>query len=399
MNLLVRNAHLGRWRETIVMAAGRANESQRRELIDGILRRVQSQSKIAREFKLLAVACLETLPSVPDDLRTVLDRCMDELIPPGNLDEARLLAVAGEPVLRRLPAKLEGLPDNAARASVHTAWLINGPEAPDVLRRYAADARRYVQRELNEAWDYFDPSEYAERVLAVFPPGGQLSIRSPAQLAAVTNVAPLSALRLYLPQPANLGPLRAHAASLRSLFLECTESPHDLAIMPELPVLRSLVLHVPGLTDLGFLNSLRSLTSVVISYCADIGDYLPLRRSTALETLRLDDSGQLRSLDQLPPLGKVTDLSLRGSRLGRGALSALVSASPKVRRLHLDDCDWVDDLAPVTALPQLEELSITDIAPGTDLSPLIRNKRVHVWIAPGQDVRGADALGDRLSRV
>jgi hypothetical protein len=55
MDLLVRNAHHDEWRETIVMAAGHANEPLRRELINGILGRAQAEPKRARRLKLLAV--------------------------------------------------------------------------------------------------------------------------------------------------------------------------------------------------------------------------------------------------------------------------------------------------------------------------------------------------------
>lgn len=82
MDLLVQNAHRDTWRETVVMAAGHANEPLRRELLTGILARAHTEKRRSRALKLVAVACLETLPSVPDDLREALDRCLDDLIPP-----------------------------------------------------------------------------------------------------------------------------------------------------------------------------------------------------------------------------------------------------------------------------------------------------------------------------
>jgi hypothetical protein len=74
-------------------------------------------------------------------LRAVLDRCLDDLIPPRDAAAARSLATAGEPVLARLPESLEGLSDAVAAATFQTAWLVNGPDALDVLARYAADRR------------------------------------------------------------------------------------------------------------------------------------------------------------------------------------------------------------------------------------------------------------------
>ncbi|MBO0804274.1 MAG: NACHT domain-containing protein [Nocardiopsaceae bacterium] len=415
MDLLIRNAGLDQWRETIVMAAGHANEPQCRELLDGILQRARhlhraerlhgaerSRAVVARDLELVAVACLETITSIPDDVRTALYRCLDGLIPPGDQDEAVQLAAIGEPVLRRLPTSLEGLREDEAVATVRTAWLINGPGALDVLRGYAADMRYNVQYEFNKAWDYFDPGEYAERVLSATSPGGSLIVNSgrssaaPAQFAALAAVAPLSSLVVDLPRQTDLDVLTAHANSLGDLSLTYREPTRDLATLPELARLRSLEIHAPGLTDLGFLHSLPPLTDLVITDCADIEDYSPLGRSTGLKSLHLRRCNQLCGLDQLPPLGEVISLSLGGSRLGRGALAALVSAAPKVCTLVLDDCDWVDDLAPLTALPDLGVLSICRTTPGTGLLPLAQHEHITVRVAPGQDVRGADALGNRL---
>src|SRR5262249_55467800 len=153
----------------------------------------------------------------------------------------RSLATVGEPVLARLPESLTGLTDAAATATIQTAWLVNGPDALNVLARYATDQRFVVQRELSEAWDYFDPDEYAGRVLAVMPPGGCVFIRrSAAQFAALGKIPPLAWLDVILVDPVDLGFLAAHAASLRHLTLVYDKPGADLAALPELPNLRYL---------------------------------------------------------------------------------------------------------------------------------------------------------------
>lgn len=329
MDLLVRNAHLDQWRETIIMTAGHANEPQREELIHGLLRRAQHEQEIGRQLKLLAAGCLETLPSVSNALRTALDQCLRDLIPPQDDDEPRSLAAIGEPVLEWLPENLDGLSDDEARAAVRTAWLVNAPESLNVLRRYAADPRHEPQSELSMAWNYFDPVEYADRVLTALAPDGHLAVSSPAQLAMLAKLPPLS-----------------------SLWVLCT----------------------------------------------GIEDYARLPQLATLRQLQVMDDRRLQSLDQLPPLGEVSLLSLRGSRLGHGALTALVAAAPKLDFLDLNHCGWVDDLTPLAALPDLTLLSIMGIAPGTDLSPLAQHKHLRVYIAHDQVVRGAEALGDRLVR-
>ncbi len=239
------------------------------ELIKGILDRVQAEPRRARRLKLLTVACLETLPSVPDDLRAALDRCLDDLIPPRDTAAARSLATAGEPVLARLPDSLEGLSGTVAAAAIQTAWLINGPEALDVLARYATDPR--FDFELGVAWDYFDPDEYAERVLAARPPGGSLYVEhSRAQLAALDKASPLSELEIHQTGPVDLSFLTAHAASLRHLALYCEEPGADLTALPELPEIEGLAVGLPGLANLGFLDALPPLKTVWLTHCQDI---------------------------------------------------------------------------------------------------------------------------------
>jgi hypothetical protein len=370
MDLLIRNAHRDLWRETVVMAAGHANEPLRRELITGILGRVRAEPQQARRLKLLAVACLETLPAVPDELRAAIERCLDDLIPPRDNAAARSLATAGEPVLARLPQSLTGLTVATAVATIQTAWLINGPRALDVLARYAPDQRPSVRFELSTAWDYFDPDEYAERVLAAMPPGGSLYVPgSPAQLAALAKAPPLADLDAQLTGPVDLSFLTAHAASLRRLCLYYTEPGADLTALPELPKLRELVVALPELADLGFLDALPQLEAVWLTQCEDIEEYSPLLRFTMLRKLILHGSRHLRDLRQLPSLKGVRTLSLSGSRLGRGGLDRLVGAAPNVTDLYLYNCDWLDDLSPLTGL-QLQELRIDGSSAVRDLLSL-----------------------------
>lgn len=463
MDLLIRNAHQDQWRETVVMAAGHANEPLRRELIIGILDRARHEPAQARRLKLLAVACLETLPAVPDDLRAALDPCLDELVPPRDTAAARSLATAGDPVLARLPESLDGLSETVAEATVQAAWLINGTEALDVLARYAADRRSTVRFALHVAWQYFDPEEYAERVLAATPPGGHLYVPSPILLPALGKVPPVTELEINLAGPTDLSPIAVHAASLRSLNLYYDEPGAHPTDLPALPNLDSLALGLPGLADLHFLDALPQLEMIWLTDCRNIEDYSPLLRFTRLHTLTLFTSRRLRTLRQLPPLGDVRTLTLDGSRLGRSALKELVEAAPNTINLYLGDCDWltnldplatlklgdlrihgssavsdlrplsrqanlsfldvsrtkvsdlapleglaqlktlrlagcdaVSDLRPVAALPNLRELGIEMIAANVDLSPLAENHKVHVYVAPGQEVQNGEQLGRRL---
>ncbi|MFI0481524.1 hypothetical protein [Actinomadura sp. 9N215] len=377
MDLLVRNAHLDTWRETVIMAAGHANDPLRRELLTGILARARSEQRRARVLKLVAVACLETLPSVPDDLRDELDRCLDDLVPPRNEAAARSLATAGEPVLARLPETLDGLSTTAVKATVHAAWLINGPAALDVLARYAADGRPSVRRELAQAWDYFDTDEFAERVLVRLPAGSELTLlRSPHQVRRLDKVPPLADLFVLMDEIPDFGFLSPHTDSLTRLALRSYEPMADPASLPPLPALRSLTYEIVGRSDLGFLDGLPRLDRLSLHGCEMVTDYAPVRRQTELTELALSNCPRLTSLSMLGPLGSLRGLRITGSRLGSAnGLEEVCEAAPDLRDLSVGHCDWVTDLRPLTGLP-LTGLylygceNVTDFDPISSLSEL-----------------------------
>nr|WP_239067228.1 NACHT domain-containing protein [Actinomadura bangladeshensis] len=369
MDILIRYAHRDTWRETVIMAAGHANEPLRRELLSGILSRARAESRRARTLKLVAVACLETLPSIPDDLREDLDRCLDDLIPPRDEASALALATGGEPVLARLPDALDGLGEAAARATVRTACLINGPHALDVLARYAADTRPQIREAVGVAWRYFDAEEFAERVLARSPEGGGLTlIHQPQQVRALSRVSPLSSLYIHQSRFDDFGFLLPHARTLRDLTLRADEPIADAELPAGLPALRELKLDFPGFDDLSLLAGLPQLDELWLSECMEITDYAPLRRQESLTVLWMQDCVRLTSLTELPAGGSLRTLGVIGSQLREG-LEGICRANPALQRLVANDCAWVRDLRPLADLP-LTALYIGQCHQVSDISPL-----------------------------
>lgn len=391
MDILIRYAHRDTWRETVIMAAGHANEPLRRELLSGILSRARSESRRARTLKLVAVACLETLPSIPDDLREDLDQCLDDLIPPRDEASARSLATAGEPVLARLPETLDGLTPAVAAATVQTTWLINGPGALSVLARYASDARAEVRHQVAEAWSYFDADEFAERVLGQWPAGGTLTVRhSPRQVQALGKVPPLTDLFVYLDDLGDFGFLSRHTETLAYLGLRSDKAMADLALLPSLPALRGLTIGYPGLGDLGFLDRLPQLAKLWLPNCDAITDYSPLQRQTRLSVLWMYDCPHLVELAQLPPLGSLRVLGVSGSRLVDG-LEAIRRAIPGLQRLVMNRCGWVTDLRPVAGLP-LTELYIASCSNITDFDVLSSLSGLRVLNLSGTRIEDLEPL-------
>ncbi|GAB3983935.1 NACHT domain-containing protein [Actinoallomurus acanthiterrae] len=387
---LIAQAHKDQWRETIIMAAGHANAPQRTELLTGLFRRIDAEPRNARRLKLLVAGCLETLPAIPVELRGAIDTCLDDLVPPRDLASARSLSNVGETILDRLPPTLDGLTPAAARAVVRTAWLVNGPRALDMLSGYGTDPREPVQEELVKGWEYFDPDEYARRVLADAPLVG-LSVPASRLLPAVRHVTrlrsltsfrgalsdlsflhdlglPLVELRVAGLESGDLSPLAGCAESLERLQISASAAVGNVAPLCRLPRLTSLVLRTSGLRDVGFVRDLPALRTLRVGHLEEVTDLSPLRAQTTLETLGLHDCPALTELDSLPSLDRLTELEIPGSSIDSG-LDELVRRAPMLRLLQLNHSPWVGDLRPLTRL-DLTSLGLWGCRGITDFAPL-----------------------------
>ncbi len=423
---LVAKAHLDQWRETVVMAAGHANAPLRRELLTGLLDRADAEPGNARRLRLLVAACLETIPDIPLDVLDRVESCVSGLIPPANNADARRLAGAGEEVLRRLPRSPAGLSEIEAAATVRTAWLVNGPAAIDVLAGYATDPRHEVQSELLEAWSYFDPHVYAERVLAEAPLiDGRASVQVPALLPALgplrhlrellvdlphgtgleclTGVPALSSVRATGVRPESLRLLAGHPA-LTDVRLSVDGVIDDATPLLALPDLEGLELRADELAcGLGFVASLPPLGNLALTGLAAVRDYSPLGEQRRLAGLELAGCAFLTDLEVLRPMGMLQVLDLTGARLGDDGCAQIAELFPELRSLSLADGEWVcrldalaglslatlkiadcpglRDLGPVAAFRELMWLNL-DGVPVTDLGPLAGLDRLH-WLFVG----------------
>ncbi|WP_052424259.1 NACHT domain-containing protein [Nonomuraea candida] len=435
---LVSNAHRDQWREVVIMAAGHANGPLREELLGGLLARIAAEPRHARRLKIVLCGCLETLPSVPERLREAVDGCLGDLIPPRDLAAARSLALAGQVVLDRLPKDLRGLSPAVARACVRTARLINGPEALDLLARYAScEGMGY---ELVEGWRYFEPRVYAERVLgAMAEPPSLLRVRTAGQLDAVRVLPPQRYIVLHVSAAHDLTPLLAHRESLKELVLTFVPAGADLGVVSRLGALEGLT--VIGAEAIGFLAGMRSLTSVALADVPRISDFTVLGDLPGLRTLAITDAPALTAWECLPPLDGLESLTLTGTPLAASA-GEIVRRGPGLRDLDLGGCDDVEeldalarldltrlalwdvpgledlsplsrchalgslhlggtavrDLSPLADLPSLGQLWLTDYVPGLDLAPLAGNTRLEVHLMSGQEVSNGHLFGRRLRR-
>jgi len=151
------------WRDVIIMAAGHANNAQRESLLRGLLQRGKEEESHRHVLFLLAVACLQTAPSLTTDLRDELQAALNQVVPPTNMSEASAVASAGDsaaPLLRRANLKVM-----EAVASVRALSLIGTTEALEALRSYRKEHRVTVIRQLIRAWPSFDTEQFAREVL------------------------------------------------------------------------------------------------------------------------------------------------------------------------------------------------------------------------------------------
>ncbi|WP_051468260.1 NACHT domain-containing protein [Actinomadura oligospora] len=398
IDLLVREAHRDQWRETVIMAAGHANEPLRRDLITGLLTRIDTEPRRARRLKLLLIACLETLPSIPADQRPAFDRALKDLVPPRDESAARSLATAGDPVLNALPDSLSPLSPKVAQATAQAAWMINGPKALEVLSRYAPDARFEVSTELANAWNYFDDAEFADRIVRFMPSAALLRVDSADRLRALLALPPREQLNVYLDDASELDLLAHHRLSLTWLLLY---GPRPTAIdprrLPEMPNLTRLTLGATiEVRSVEFLDLMPAVRDLRLWNCVPLEDFSPLQRFEPMRTLVLHNAQRLSSAGQLPSLAKTEVLGL-GNLKSREVLCHALSSAPNLETLYLPALPWADVPALVPDLP-LDYLELDGCEQIQDFSPLARLKQLTQLSLSDTQVsdldwaRGLDAL-------
>ncbi|MEU9792162.1 NACHT domain-containing protein [Streptomyces sparsogenes] len=370
---LIERAHLDTWRETIIMAAGHANRGQREELITGILDRAEAERRHARGLRLLAASCLETMESVPTGLAEPLDVNLGLLVPPRRKSDAESLAAVGDPVLGRLPRSLDGLTEAAARAAVRTAALIGGGGALDLLSSYAEEARIDVQDEIAQAWQYFDPDEYAQRVLAKLALENVLLVLShPSQWGAATRLRSARKISISYPFSSGLAALEEFPR-LSLLWIRRLVEENDLSPLADRSELENLAVNGHNrsgpLRNADVVADFTRLRRLQLSYWSALPSLpeLPLPRSLGNLALgELPTDPELRFLDRLPQLEYA---SLEGSGRLRGLTDSAVIAG--LGRLRLAGFDLTEQLRVLpTAGLRASHLSFFDCALPADLSPL-----------------------------
>ncbi|NUT46658.1 MAG: ATP-binding protein, partial [Saccharothrix sp.] len=383
---LAGNAHLDTWRETVVMACGHGKRSQTRALLTQVLDRADAEPRHARRLRLLAAACLETVTDVDAGVHARIDRVIrDHLVPPRSVRETRSLASIGPQLLRYLPETLNGLSDAAAAATTRAVALTGGSNAIPRLARYASNDSPAVQREVINAWKYFDPERYAREVLADAPlESGRIHIdalRLVKHLSLLRNLTSTS-LRLALTDLRFL-----HGVPhLRELSLTETTGTVDLAPLAEHRGLWSLIVRAGGYLNLETFSRLRGLRVLSLSALPDLDPLTGLKKLDAL---------MLSLPDPKTSLAPLNHLSLRALAFWRTAPEVLAGIEEHLPQLFSLDLfgEVAQGLGAVTALSNLRRLTLrAEGSEPIDLRPL-GGMELDLVLSPRDEHVGLDELG------
>ncbi|MFI9558137.1 NACHT domain-containing protein [Nonomuraea endophytica] len=381
----VERAHLDQWREVVVMTAGHATGRLRRDLLRGLLDRADDSGRHTRRLRLLVASCLETIREIPLELRERVESCLAEVIPPRTEDEARILAAAGEEILRRVPDDLSAFTPLQAGLTVRMTGLINGEDAVRKLTTFATDPRWDVQSTVVGMWRFFDTDRYAVEVLA--PSVSHVLVTDPRELPSLRHLKRMTDLSvesrlgslgflkdspqlefLRLAELAgDLGPV-AFLTGLKRLWLQ-TDRPLDLTPLYGLRGLLGLwawgVLQEP---DLAFLDRLPRLHQLGLSLPEGEAATEALSRQTELRVISLAGAGQRLSRSAFAHASELISISLNDLHGVPECLDALVSTAPPLEHLRLYYTD-VTDVSIIARLPMLRRVTVRP-SKGLDLTPL-----------------------------
>ncbi|AWN32260.1 ATP-binding protein [Streptomyces sp. NEAU-S7GS2] len=327
-NLLL-NAHFDQWHEVVVMAVGHARPRERSMILQRLLDRGDQEPEWRSRLHLLAAACLETAGECDPRVYERVKESTARLIPPRRMSDAKELASAGEMVIPLIP---EGkLPVGEAAATVRMAAVLGGDAALSLIARFARDSRVTVQRELERAWQYFEPDEYGEKVMAQSPESWtNLSIALPEILGSIR----------FLP-------------NLQNLDVFCAVK--NMSWLPELNQLRTIILRRP-VRKFAMESLLRcpNLASVIVTLGEAEGDLSVLGELSQLRRFAAFEAHSVH-FDEFPYLPKLDLLYLQG--VPEFDFGWLPQATPGLTSLTVE-ADREMRFDSLTELPELKTLSV-----------------------------------------
>lgn len=326
--VLVDHATNDQWREVIILAAGLAQEWQRADLIKLLIARGDNEISKRHQIHLLAVACLEAAPTIPQEIRQELNRRLQLLVPPKNITEAKALSSAGDLAVPYLVPKREYRATVAA-ACVRALALIGTESALSMLEEYKQDDRQTVSNELIRAWDYFDREEFAERILA-----------KSKSITAIT-VSSLTGIE--------------HLKSLEELCIKDNQEVTDLAFLEGLNIRRLQIENCSRLSDLTHLSSM-NLNKLEIIKCGAIDTLEAIGKIKTLNTLKISDCPKIIDFSPLASLQSLQGLDL--NQCHQITSLKFLSSLSHLNYVDVSFCNSIETIDETSDLPRLNYLTI-----------------------------------------
>ncbi len=367
IGVLVQHALDDQWREVLLLAC-EASKKALEDLIEGFIRRGETEEGYQPQLYLLADACAKAShEEVGMNQKFHIDRRLKALDTLKSVKDVEDLEAAGKLALPYLSPRLQYSADMAA-ACVRVLTHIRDEAAIEVLATYTNDFTPAVVEALVAGLRKSDDKQaYADRLLTHIT---DLNLTASLLLEYLQYIPNLASLRLwYLPKESDLRVL-ARLPIPVSLRLWYLPKVSDLRVLAQLPIPVSLELErLPEVSDMSVLGQLPNLTSLVFWNLPKESDLRVLARLPIPVLLRLrylPKVSDLRVLGQLPSL---TSLELHNNWAKVSDLSML-GQLPNLTSLVLERLSKVSDLSMLAQLPNLTSLELWDLSKVSDLSML-----------------------------
>lgn len=324
---IVTHAHLDQWREVVVMAAGHFTPKSRESLLARLVHRGREEPENQHRLFLLAVACLETSPVLSPEVQKLLDDCLEEIMPPGNMGDALAIASAGDLAVPRLTGKRLRATESAA--AIRALSLIGTDDAFEAIKYYAPDTRVTVARELIRAWGQFDAERYADEVLAHSPlDEGHIVVTEPNNIEHISKFHHLKTAFLDVPgKVLSLNTLEP-SSEVIGFNLSRATGIRDLGGIDRFPNLRTAwIANSASLVSLRGLADCREIRSVFVHGCPNLEDIGDLAAFGALAQVHLENTAAAS-------LSPITHIAIDDLRVGGGAFESL-GINPHVSSLSM----------------------------------------------------------------
>ncbi|ARF56763.1 NACHT domain-containing protein [Streptomyces gilvosporeus] len=330
--LLVEHSVDSQWEDVIRMAVAHARPRERAEILRGMIEHgdgIRSPRSRLR-VHLLAMACLEHATELDPGVRGEVYERADVILPPCNLDEAKLLAEVGPIVLELLPGP-DGLTEDEAEAVARTAALIGSDAALEVMKRFRKHPYAGTQYQLARTWALFDPEEHAREIIRHLDDDIPVTVESLTQLRALDAIG---------------GRPRINVAG--------TFPPRDLLAHAPTRLTHLALVGNAAVTNLSFLRGFPALESLDLRDCRNVESLAPLA-DLPLRALHVSGGTVPPGLDRLCHLERLT----LHDALPPGGLAAIPAAPLSLLLLGQP---VGADFRGGTTWPQLEYLQLRRIA-------------------------------------